>query len=193
MDFDKERFRALVLYIAQRRRDDENFGRTKLAKALFYSEFEHYKACEIPIAGATYIRMPFGPFPQQLSDAEKELAAEGFVFPDYLKDEGEEKKLIPLKALPQHWLRLFDDVQLAIVNSWTDQVASASARRISDLSHEHPGWQLAKEKGEVIPYSTSLLPLERPSPEQTERAKEVARERGWLSPDGKWTWEREPA
>lgn len=193
MAFDRERFRALVLYIAQRRRNDESFGRTKLAKALFYSDFEHYKACGSPITGATYIRMPFGPFPKELGDAERELADEGYVYPDYLKDEGQEKRLVPLKALSQQWLGLFDDLQLEIVNNWTDQVASASARRISDLSHEHPGWRLAEKDGDVIPYGTSLLPLERPSPEQTEQAKEIAREQGWLSADGEWIWEREPA
>jgi hypothetical protein len=41
--FDKQRFEALVLYIAHRRKDDAQFGRTKLAKALFYSDFDVYR------------------------------------------------------------------------------------------------------------------------------------------------------
>jgi hypothetical protein len=190
--FDQERFEALVVYIANRRRDDEHFGRTKLAKALFYSDFEHYKLHEASITGATYIRMPFGPFPEALREAESHLARDRFVFPDYDTGDYEEKRLIPLKAMPADWLRLFNDEQLRIVDTWTDQVGSASARRISELSHDHPGWLLAGEDGVEIPYNTALLPLERPSPWQAEEAKEVARERGWLSEDGEWLWEREP-
>ena len=191
--FDQERFKALVLYIAIRRRDDPRFGRTKLAKALFYSDFEHYKAFEAPITGATYIRLPNGPFPRQLHEAEQQLAGEGFVFADYLKEEYEEKRLVPLKSFPVKWTKLFSDIQLEIAELWAERVGSASARQISELSHDHPGWLLAERDGAEIPYQTATLPLDRPSPYQVERAKEVARERGWLSADGKWQWERESA
>jgi Protein of unknown function (DUF4065) len=191
--FDRERFRALVLYIAVRRRDDPRFGRTKLAKTLFYSDFEHYKAFEAPITGATYIRLPNGPFPKQLGDSERELADEGFVFPDYLKEEYEEKRLVPLKTFPLEWTKLFNEVQIGIVDIWAERVGSASARQISELSHDHPGWLLAERDGAEIPYRTATLPLDRPSPDQVEEAKGVARGRGWLSADGKWQWERESA
>jgi hypothetical protein len=38
MEFKRERFRTLVLYIAWKTREDAEFGRTKLAKVLFYSD-----------------------------------------------------------------------------------------------------------------------------------------------------------
>jgi hypothetical protein len=193
MAFDKQRFQALVLYIAHRQRDDEKFGRTKLAKALFYSDFDVYKSIGKPLTGAVYIRMPFGPFPRDLEDAETALAGEGYVFADYLKDEYEEKRLIPQRPLPAEVERQFEPWQLATVDIWIDRIASATASYISDLSHEHPGWLLAEENGVEIPYATALLPFERPSTDQVDRAKQVARERGWLTPDGEWVWERELA
>jgi hypothetical protein len=191
--FNRERFDALVLYIAHRRRDDARFGRTKLAKTLFFSDFESYQIDERPLTGATYIRLPHGPFPKQLGDAETRLAQDGYVFPDYLKEEGEEKRLIPLKPFPHEWARRFDEGELALVNRWIEHVSSASTRRISELSHDHPGWILAEATGAEIPYRTAILPYERPSPIQAERAKELARERGWLFPNGEWIWERDPS
>jgi antitoxin SocA-like protein len=187
--FDSERFEALVLFIADRRKDDPRFGRTKLAKALFYSDFDVYRDRRKSLTGATYIRMPFGPFPEQLEAAEKTLSDRDVVYLDYVTAVYEEKRIVPLKPLPD-LSGLFEPWALHLVGTWTDRVASASAREISRLSHHHPGWLLARETGEPIPYETALLPQERPTGQDADRAKEIARERGWLSDQG-WVWERD--
>ena len=188
-DFNSERFEALVLFIAHRRQEDAQFGRTKLAKALFYSDFDAYRDRRESLTGATYIRMPFGPFPNQLDTTEKGLADRGIVYLDYVKDVYEEKRIVPLKPLPD-LSGVFEPWALHLVGTWTDRIASATAREISRLSHHHPGWLLAKATGEPIPYETSLLPQERPTGRDVERAKEIARERGWLSDEG-FIWERD--
>lgn len=189
-EFDRTRFEALVLYIADRRRDDERFGRTKMAKVLFYSDFSVYQDQGESLTGATYIRMPFGPFPEALEETEKALEAKGLVV---LAHDGvgeyEEKRIIPTKRPPD--LRsLFEEWQILVVNDWTDRVAAATATQISEMSHHHPGWLLAKENGEKIPYETAILPQSRPTASEASRAREVARGRGWQSSDGEWLWER---
>jgi hypothetical protein len=186
--FNPEKFEALVLFIAHRRKDDPRFGRTKLAKALFYSEFDVYRDQGTPLTGATYIRMPFGPFPQQLEETERALADRRVVYLDYVKDVYEEKRIVPLGPEPD-LSGLLEPWVPHLVGLWTDRVASATAREISRLSHHHPGWLLARNTGEPIPYDTALLPQERPTGHDAERAKQVARDRGWLS-DAGWLWER---
>lgn len=187
--FDRERFEALVRFIAERRKDDPRFGRTKLAKVLFYSDFDVYRDRREALTGAMYIRMPFGPFPSQLEETEKLLSDRGVVYLDYVKDDYEEKRIVPLKPLAD-LSGLFEPWALQLVTTWTDRIASATAREISRLSHHHPGWLMARDTGEPIPYQTALLPQERPTGRDVERAKEIARERGWLSDEG-WVWERD--
>lgn len=190
--FDRERFEALVLYIAHQTADDETFGRVKLAKVLFYSDFDVYRDQGESLTGATYIRMPRGPFPRQLGEAEKALEATGQVVLEHEgKDEYEEKRIVP-QGSPPELGGLFEQWQLLTVDARIKEIQSASARRASDLSHDHPGWRLASENGVEIPYSTALLPQERPSAQDAEDAKRIARERGWLTERG-WIWEREPA
>ena len=191
-DFNRERFEALVLFIAHHRREDPRFGRTKLAKALFYSDFDAYREQGEALTGAHYIRMPFGPFPQQLEEAERALAARGAVYLDYVKDTYEEKRIVPTGEVPPDLSGIFEPWELALVSIWADRIALATAREISRLSHHHPGWLMARETGEPIPYRTSLLPQERPTGPDEERAKEVARDRGWLTDEG-WLWERDTA
>lgn len=189
-EFDRNRFEALVLYIAHRRRDDGRFGRTKMAKVLFYSDFSIYQDQGESLTGATYIRMPFGPFPEALEETEEALEAKGLaVLAHDGEGEYDEKRIIPTKGAPD--LRsLFEEWQIRVVNDWIDRVAAATATQISEMSHHHPGWLLAKKNGETIPYETAILPQSRPTALEASRAKEVARGRGWQSSDGKWLWER---
>jgi len=188
--FNRERFEGLVLFIAHHRNDDARFGRTKLAKALFYSDFDAFRDQDEALTWANYVRMPFGPFPQELEETEHALEARGAAHLDYVKDVYEEKRLIPAgPAADLHGL--FEQWELELVGTWADRIATATAREISRLSHHHPGWLLAQHTGEPIPYSTALLPQERPTGPDVERAKEIARDRGWLT-DGGFIWERSP-
>lgn len=187
VSFSPEKFEGLVLFIAGRRQHDEQFGRTKLAKALFYSEFDYYREQGASLTGATYIRMPFGPFPRELEEAEQSLADRHMVHLDYVKDVYEEKRIVPVGSQPD-FAALFEPWVLEHAGLWADRVASATAREISRLSHFHPGWLLAGETGAVIPYETALLPQEKPTGLQARRAERIARERGWLSESGVWKW-----
>ena len=189
--FDRQRFEGLVLLIAHRRADDPRFGRTKVAKVLFYSDFDAYRDQGDSLTGASYIRMPFGPYPSELAETERALDDRGVVYLDYVKDVYEEKRIVPLWSLPD-LSSVFEPWELQLVETWTDRIASATARETSRLSHFHPGWLLARETGQAIPYETALLPQERPTGQAAERAKRIARERGWLSDTG-WVWERSPA
>lgn len=189
--FDQQRFEALILYVAHRRRNDVRFGRTKMAKVLFYSDFSVYQDQGEPLTGATYIRMPFGPFPKALDDAEQSLERRGLATLDYdVPGEYEEKRIIP-RELPS--VELFEEWQIFTVDDCIDKVASETAAGISEISHQHPGWLLAARVGEEIPYETAILPQGRPSAHEAAFAEEVGRERGWKSADGQWIWERSNA
>jgi hypothetical protein len=191
-EFDRDRFEALVLYVAHLRQDDVHFGRTKLAKTLFYTDFGVYLDTGEPLTGATYIREEFGPFPVELTEVEEALEGAGFVKLIREPEDFTEKRILPIKPLPDAMKDRFEGWHLIFAQKQAEDVAATgSARRVSDVSHEHPGWLLAKPQ-EVIPYEASVLPQEPPTAAQAERAKELAREHGWLSPEGEWIWEREP-
>ena len=190
-EFDRQRFEALILYIAHRRSGDVRFGRTKMAKALFYSDFSVYQDQGEPLTGATYIRMPFGPFPKELDAAEESLERQGRASLDYdVPGEYEEKRIIPSDDPDTS---LFEGWQILTVNACIDRVASETAAGISEISHHHPGWLLAEKVGVEIPYETAILPQGRPDGYEATLAEEVAREHGWQSADGKWIWERSDA
>ena len=153
-DFDPTRFRELVAYIAWKTRDDSRFGRVKLAKTLFYADFGAYAEEGAPLTGARYEHWPFGPFPPDLYEAERELVRTGVADSITEGGDGDEAKLVvtrePTTPHLDNWQRSFIDQKIG-------ELAPLTATQISDESHEHPGWSLTQDS-EVIPYAAALVP-----------------------------------
>ena len=169
---DTERFTELVAYIAWKARDDDRFGRTKMAKTLFYADFGAYAEAGEALTGATYEHWPYGPFPPVLYDIEKRLVADGVAELREGKYEGETAKLVvttePTTPNLAAWQKHFIDTKIA-------ELAPLSAKQVSEDSHRHPGWELTGHK-EVIPYAAALVPGE-----PSERAMAVAARRFGLA------------
>jgi hypothetical protein len=173
--YDERRFEELVLYIAYATRDDPDFGRTKLAKVLFYCDFTAYAEEGQPLTGATYRAFEYGPFPPQLPAVEERLAASGRAWVERLEadiaEERGEYEPWKIRALGEPHPDLFDAGELAFVDIVIRQISEATAKEISDLSHEHPGWQLAEADREEIPYETALLSTYRLRPQVMDLAR----------------------
>src|SRR4051794_28847101 len=74
--YDETKFYELVLYIAGTFKNDPTFGRIKLAKLIFNSDFRALRELGRPISGVTYIKDTWGHNPKQLLLAELDLSAE---------------------------------------------------------------------------------------------------------------------
>jgi len=64
--YDEAKFAELVLYVAGKSVDDPGYGRTKLNKILFYSDFTAYEQLGESITGAEYQKLRYGPAPRRL-------------------------------------------------------------------------------------------------------------------------------
>src|SRR3954469_10057092 len=71
------KFRELILYISQRCEQDPNFGKTKLNKILFYSDFLTYAHTGEPITGQEYMRIQHGPGPRKLKPTLVDMKEKG--------------------------------------------------------------------------------------------------------------------
>lgn len=181
-DFDADRFRELVLYIAHKTKGDPAFGRTKLAKVLFYADFEAYASDGRSLTGATYRALEHGPFPTELAAAEKELQRERRAVVERWEPPAEKGEYDPNHILPKDApkLELFEAWEWTFVDHWIKEISRASAKRISELSHEHPGWQLHERDHSVIPYETQFVGRTRPSERSLERGRQLAHEFKWI-------------
>lgn len=174
--------RELVLYIARSEEEDEHFGPVKLAKLLCFIDFDAFFELGTPVTGATYQKLPQGPAPKEFLAIRDELVRDGHA--------AEEAHRWPngrtshrLKALRDPDPSAFSSGELRLIDGVINRCWFMSAQRISDVSHEMAGWQIAAD-GDSIPYATAYLPRysnsEPPSPmtvtdEMRHRAAEMAK------------------
>jgi Protein of unknown function (DUF4065) len=179
--FNPQKLRELVLYVAEREFGDPKFGKVKLLKILWLSDFLAYGQLGTPITGATYRHLDNGPGPKELPDLLKEMEEAGeasFYQRDYF---GRSQKRLLAYRSPN--LDVFSPQEIALVDEVIESVWDYNGIEISDLSHGTGlgvGWRLTR-RGEEIPYESVFLSEESLTDQDIQRGQEVARDHGWLS------------
>lgn len=152
--YDPDKFKELVLFIAERSEADPKFGETKLNKLLFYADFVAYRELGRPITGARYQKLQFGPAAIPLLPVQEQMIAQGeLVIRSGLIGAYRQKKPI---ALRQPRLSNFSGEEIALVDELISELWQFGAGQVRDLSHELPSWQVAAFK-EEIPYATAFV------------------------------------
>jgi hypothetical protein len=152
--YDETKFTEMVLYIADRLRDDRAGGATKLNKVLYFADFVHVRRHGRPISGAEYQKLAQGPAPRRLRPVRDRLVAAGdaeVVVEDFLGHDLH--RLVPRRDADPS---VFDAEELATIDKVLADLVDMTAKQVSDLSHEETGWRLC-ELGETIPYQMAFV------------------------------------
>ena len=166
-EFDEAKFRELVLYIADKSKEDPRFGAVKLNKLLYYSDFEAYRRLGESITGANYQKLSEGPAPAQMLPQRRVVLDLGDGVMEYRPYfTGTQHRLVAQRKPDEDY---FDTEELEIVDQVIEGMWHMTAREVSEFSHGELGWQAAR-LGEVIPYQTAWLSSDPVSQEAEEYA-----------------------
>ncbi|MEN0066164.1 MAG: Panacea domain-containing protein [Myxococcota bacterium] len=144
----EERSSQLLLYLADRLEDDANFSMTKVYKLFYFIDKEAYLRTGSTVTGSSYLRFDHGPVPRNLHKLRAKLEDTGAVEIVYV-DRGKYTQH-RLRAWQRPQLRFSED-EMTIIDQVIERLRPMTAKKVSDLSHEEPGWKLAGD-GEVIPH-----------------------------------------
>jgi hypothetical protein len=170
-----ERFKELVLYVANACVDDPTYSKVKLLKVLFYSDFESYGLYREPITGMPYRKKPFGPCPADFPRIQAEMLRDRQLHlhrhrvHDYTA-----QRLLPLQEPTFNFLSARD---LFIVDRWIRFFRTMTASEVSEYSHGK-AWKIAGES-ELIPYEAVFISDEPPTFEDVAMVKELAAKYNW--------------
>lgn len=159
----------LVLLVAKHTEDDPTAGSTKLNKILYFAEISHLRRTGEPITGSEYQKQPHGPTLRRMPPVIRHLESEGAakeIEEDYFGYP--QKKLV---ALREPDLSGFSAVEIESVMDMVRQFWGKSAKEVSEISHEDPGWR-AVDIGEIIPLELAFVTR----PEVTEALRKRARQ-----------------
>lgn len=163
MEFEHNKFKALVLYVIWRAAQYEGFGATKLNKVLWFSDARHYRSHGYSITGETYVRQPHGPVPEHIEKIKHELEVSGLISNWDENYFGRVVRRSAAAAPPE--TSCFTAEQLMMVDWWLHHIATEhTASSVSELSHNYP-WKIA-EMGEIIPMHAVFAERIRPPDEE---------------------------
>jgi len=151
---DERKLAELMLYVAERLRDDPAGGATKLNKVLFFAEFAHMRAHGRPITGVDYQRLERGPAPRRLLPVRDRLISTGAAEVTQETYLGlVQHRLVALRVPDEGVL---EPGELEVVDQVLNELHGRSASEASALSHDELGWQMVDD-GETIPYEAAYL------------------------------------
>lgn len=176
MPFDKEKFKALVLYIIWRAGHRVGFGAAKLNKVLWFSDARAYMLHGKPITGATYIREKRGPVPKEVMPVRAELEREGSI--EIRQEPYYNHEITQFTAHAPPDISRFTPEELQIIDWWIRHIdEDHTANSISELSHDYM-WEIAG-MGEEIPLYAVFAPrIRAPRGKELEWAKAEAERLG---------------
>lgn len=152
---DLTKLKELIKYIAVKSSDDIFFGRTKLFKLVFFSDFNHYRHYGYSITGESYHKEPNGPVSNHAKKALNELISAGSIIEQRFDVYGRDQMKPICNAEPD--LGRFSKEEILSIEDVLDSYKSMTASRLSDLSHDVvPAWD-QRDLGEEIPLSVSLM------------------------------------
>ena len=163
-EFDRERFKELILYIADQSADDPRFGMSKLNKILYFADFKAFGIIGRSITGATYERRDGGPAPREMLAALREMEDIGEIVRierDYLNYR--QKVVQALRPSQAH--EVFEDREREIVSVILGELRTRDSDQVRVLSSLDHGWRLA-DRGEEVPYEWAYISDREPTPSE---------------------------
>lgn len=179
IEFNQEKFKELVLFIAQRCEDHPFFGATKLNKVLFFSDFLAYEHLGKPITGAEYAALEFGPAPRRWLPIRDEMLLDDDIV---IRESGSQRRVVALRTPDQE---CFSRAERQIVEKVIDALEYQDAESVSELSHKFIGWEAARVEfhmtgqAAIIPYETVHVSNKDLTKSEIDDGKALAEKHGW--------------
>jgi len=147
-EYDLEKLKNMILYLVKYL---DGVLITKLNKLLWYCDFLHFKETSVSITGTQYVRLPYGPVPDNY---ERII---GIMQPELLdKDEIEfdtEKGIVgeQFTALVEPDKSIFSKQEIKVMNFIADTFRDYTSTGIKDKSHQETAY-LKCEDGDIMSY-----------------------------------------
>lgn len=152
--YNPKKFKELVLYLAQQL-GGEIRGKKRLAKLLYFADFDFFERYEQSITGSTYQAWKMGPFPVELSDAIQEMQGDGSLA---ARSEQEWEGLEPTEvytAKRDPDISAFSVQEIAMVDRIVKKYRNLTGKELETLSHSEAPF-VGTKPGENIAYELSF-------------------------------------
>ncbi len=154
MSLNRKKYQNTILYLCSKLKGEIR-GKKKLAKLLYFVDFDLYEKSQKIITGAKYLAYPMGPFPEALEEITNEMAKNKTLGIKQIKEADGYNPTEVYKCLTEPDLSVFDDEEKKMLDRIILKYGNLTGKQLEELSHaEAPyiGTELRKE----IPYELAF-------------------------------------
>ena len=154
MALHRKKYQNAVLYLCQKL-EGEIRGKKKLAKLLYFADFDLYEKIQKSITGDVYRALPMGPVPSALEEITVEMAKKKMLGIKRVEEREGYNATEIYKCLIEPDLSVFDEEEKKMLDRIVVKYGHLTGKQLEELSHaEAPyvGTELRKE----IPYELAF-------------------------------------
>lgn len=152
---DKKKYQQAILYLCWKLKKEIK-GKKKLAKLLYYLDFDYYERYQKFFTGEVYKKLPMGPFPVSLDEIATEMKKKGELDIERVKQYGEEYNPTEIyKALKGPDISVFSDDEKKMLDRVIKKYGNLNGKELENLTHMEAPYIGTEDKKE-IPYELSF-------------------------------------
>ncbi|MEK7582284.1 MAG: Panacea domain-containing protein [Patescibacteria group bacterium] len=154
MSLHRKKYQNAVLYLCQKLKGEVR-GKKKLAKLLYFADFDFYEKVQKSITGDVYHAFPMGPVPSALEEITVEMTKKKMLGVEQVKEHEGYNATEIYKCLINPDLSVFDEEEKKMLDRIVVKYGHLTGKQLEELSHaEAPyvGTELRKE----IPYELAF-------------------------------------
>lgn len=150
----RKKYQNAVLYLCQKLKGEVR-GKKKLAKLLYFADFDLYEKKQKSLTGDVYKALPMGPFPSALEEITAEMAKKKFLSAENIEERDGYNATEVYRCLVEPDTSAFDEDEKKMLDRVITKYGHLNGKQLEELSHaEAPyvGTELRKE----IPYELAF-------------------------------------
>ena len=154
MSLHRKKYLNTVLYLCRKLKGEVR-GKKKLAKLLYFADFDLYEKSQKSITGDVYHALPMGPVPSALEEITTEMTKKKMLGIDQVEEREGYNPTEVYKCLVEPDLSVFDEEEKKMLDRISIKYGHLNGKQLEELSHaEAPyvGTELRKD----IPYELAF-------------------------------------
>ncbi len=151
MPLQRKKYQNAVLYLCQKLKGEVR-GKKKLAKLLYFADFDFFEKYQKSITGDIYNAYPKGPLPSALSEIVDQLVSKKMLSVESVREWGEDYAPTEIfKCIGDPDTTVFDDKELKMLDRIVKRYGGLNGEQLAELSHAEAPYA-ATEPYQEIPY-----------------------------------------
>lgn len=151
MPINKKKYEQVIIYLCSKL-GGEIRGKKKLAKLLYYLDFDFFEKFQKSITGDIYNAYPKGPLPSMLGEITADMVKKGLLEVKSKKEWGEEYAPTEIfKCSTKPDISVFNKDEIKMLNRIAKRYGALNGEQLAELSHAEAPYS-ATELYKEVPY-----------------------------------------